>query len=962
MKKLMTMLAAAAMAFGLFADDPAPTPTPINATGFESAGEFDVDGNLVTAETPWSCNDEAATLKKGEYIGGDKYVYPLDKPCYPAFNGDNNNYLSVKTAFAKPLVRAAATNVNDGAIFYDQVVKFTAFEEPAEITGNAKIAFYVQEVMDENDEPIATNLYVVAGKYVNNALSVATNNLGAIDIDAWHRLTIKAMKGYEKASVAFEVFLDGVALELNAPAMDAASAAGMEDTAKALNSAKKLFPSMAEGSLALAGLALAGTGAIDDVIATAAEPGTWAQDKYVTLGWDDHVTGFKYQIDEGTVETVSGKTAAGTISIVYSGNINVKLSDITYESENWGFDTVEKVGCSFDPETMTIGFTGENQAATIKAKDVTPRITMNGKNYANFAEVIKDITYPAELKINQTVEVGMDDNGKTDALFKGDVIIDLNGQTIKGIANGPKYVIDCKGNLTIVDNSQSKAGKIEIDTEKTTTYQGVVGVYALNTTDVKLTVSAGKFDGTVYLDPGDLEYGKATATISAGSFLVSANTVLGSDPAEFTLKDAVVPTSKLETVDDYFVVTPLTIWTVTFKKDAADAVAFATTNVVDGETLTLSLIPEPTKDNYTFAGWDYTEGTKITAHTTIVANWTANEYSITIANGGTTGASATPAKYTYDPVNSATITLAAGTKAGYEFDFWTVTAGEISENTLTIPAGTSGAITATANWTPITYTITVTGGTPGRDDYTAEDLVDADLEVTLTADTVSGKVFKNWTVTAPTEGFVLTDFDQEEALLTIKQGTLDNFVIVANFETAQTDPLPDIDPKDPDAKDQVTEKLTTAFGAESSAAQNITEVGQYKAFNSFLTEVGVKDISTDMSAAQKQYAYESFVLSSITANDQLFTAKPELKETAITISGTDAVVKIALTAGEQTIALAKDELAKYVKVGGAVDTIVDAATIKESFGTTEITLTVDMSKYPTAGFTKVVIPTPTQAN
>lgn len=143
----------------------------------------------------------------------------------------------------------------------------------------------------------------------------------------------------------------------------------------------------------------------------------------------------------------------------------------------------------------------------------------------------------------------------------------------------------------------------------------------------------------------------------------------------------------------------------------------------------ITLINQPVKTGYTLSGWytATTGGTKVlnangsvaaTAVTdyitdskwsntsstlTLYAQWTADEYSISINANGGTGGSASPNKYAYNASGTSTIALTPPTSPGDQtFLAWTLNVGSdiatVSGNTLTVKAGAMVAITATATW------------------------------------------------------------------------------------------------------------------------------------------------------------------------------------------------------------------------------------------------------------------------
>jgi len=131
-------------------------------------------------------------------------------------------------------------------------------------------------------------------------------------------------------------------------------------------------------------------------------------------------------------------------------------------------------------------------------------------------------------------------------------------------------------------------------------------------------------------------------------------------------------------------------------------------SVLNTATYNISIVV-PTRVGYTFTGWStsdvtglsetYVAGSGFTMpanDVTLTATWSAPIiYPITYVMNGGVNVAANPANYTYE---SATINLAAPTRAGYAFLGWTP-AG-------IIPTGSIGARAFTANWSaPLVYPI-----------------------------------------------------------------------------------------------------------------------------------------------------------------------------------------------------------------------------------------------------------------
>lgn len=138
---------------------------------------------------------------------------------------------------------------------------------------------------------------------------------------------------------------------------------------------------------------------------------------------------------------------------------------------------------------------------------------------------------------------------------------------------------------------------------------------------------------------------------------------------------------------------------------------------IESGSITLST---PTRDGYTFAGWTGTDLSSATMTVTIptgssgnktyYANWTPITYTISYSlDGG--GTVSNPVSYT---IESPVFTLVNPTKPAFAFVGWTGTGLSSETMTVTIPAGSTGNRSYTANWAPCVCTVNfdAQGGTP----------------------------------------------------------------------------------------------------------------------------------------------------------------------------------------------------------------------------------------------------------
>ncbi len=183
-----------------------------------------------------------------------------------------------------------------------------------------------------------------------------------------------------------------------------------------------------------------------------------------------------------------------------------------------------------------------------------------------------------------------------------------------------------------------------------------------------------------------------------------------------------------------------------------------------GDVVTLSATAAA---GWTFTGWTpalTNNQVTITSNTSVTANYTQNEYTLTvISDHGTVTKSPYQATYHYGDV----VTLSATAADGWTFSGWTPA---LTGNQVTI----TGNMTVTANYTQNEYTLTVISEhgtvtkTPNQATYHYGDVV------TLSATAADGWTFSGWTptltgnqVTITSNTSVTANYTQNEYALTI---------------------------------------------------------------------------------------------------------------------------------------------------------------------------------------------------
>ena len=184
------------------------------------------------------------------------------------------------------------------------------------------------------------------------------------------------------------------------------------------------------------------------------------------------------------------------------------------------------------------------------------------------------------------------------------------------------------------------------------------------------------------------------------------------------------------------------------------------------------VLNEPTKTGYIFTGWTGSNGDTPQKSLSIVQgsmsdlSFTANYIPISYAincnlnDGQPTGDNPT----TYD-ITSATITLHNPTKEGYDFIGWTGSNGDTPVLDVSIPQGSTGEKSYTANYTLVDYTISYILGADNVVNNNPTGYNTASETIAIAEPTREGYTFTGWTGTG---------LDAASMTLTIPHGSTGN--------------------------------------------------------------------------------------------------------------------------------------------------------------------------------------------
>ena len=452
-------------------------------------------------------------------------------------------------------------------------------------------------------------------------------------------------------------------------------------------------------------------------------------------------------------------------------NQSKKLSKNIYTKEGYifkGWSTSSNGEVVYDDESEIYNLSSKSdKVITLYAK--WEIIKLNVKYYDLFGALLKNETVdygnksiaPEEPSIEGYTFVKWNpepDIIKTDTIYEAQYSI--NEYTIKYDLNMGSE----SDKNSINYNVESNTFTLPQPTRIGYTFLGWTGSNGLKP-QVNLTINKGTIGNKSYKANWVANIYKVTLNANGGtadisSILVSYNSLYGELPTPsrigYTFEgwyygDQLVNESTLqdrnfdhELKAKWKVIT----YNITYNLNGGSATLKTTYNI---ETDTFTL-PEPTKTGYTFLGWTGSNGTTPSKSVSIpkgsigdksyTANWQVITYNITYnLNGG----SAT-LKTTYN-IETDTFTLPEPTKTGYTFLGWTGSNGTTPSKSVSIPKGSIGDKSYTANWQVINYDITynLNGGsaTPLQTSYNVESNT-----FTLPQPTRTGYIFTGWTGTS----------------------------------------------------------------------------------------------------------------------------------------------------------------------------------------------------------------------
>jgi uncharacterized repeat protein (TIGR02543 family) len=235
-----------------------------------------------------------------------------------------------------------------------------------------------------------------------------------------------------------------------------------------------------------------------------------------------------------------------------------------------------------------------------------------------------------------------------------------------------------------------------------------------------------------------------------------AFTAANNTKSPITATITVTPTLKCPGTPKTFTLTINPFPTITYNYNGGTAPATANPTTYKVGTA-FSIDNEPTRPGYDFSGWTCAEinvSTPVKPLTVpattavdlnVYAHWGSVPYTITYVLNGGEVPPPNPNPATYD-VETESFSLKNPERTGYIFTGWTSGQSTAPQTTVTIPKGSTGDLTFTANWQPISYPITydLNDGTAGVPVNPAAYTIETE-SFTLTNPTRNGYTFGGWT-------------------------------------------------------------------------------------------------------------------------------------------------------------------------------------------------------------------------
>ena len=470
--------------------------------------------------------------------------------------------------------------------------------------------------------------------------------------------------------------------------------------------------SMTNGNRAFLGWSLNSGDSLPTIEDGAELTGTNADALYAAKDGNNDATLFAIwgEVHTVTLEvaaTPSGETAPGTLSSYELANVPEGTSITIGTGDNKNKITIGSTTITATPKAQTAQYSYAFDSWTVEddATSVTGDLTIT----AIFTETLRK--YTVTLSRNDTGWGTLSSYSVANVPYNSTYLVSGNNMLIKNPSGTLIETITptptgATAQYTYGYGSwSSSSGTITGATALTYTFTRETNQYTV-------TINRNNDDyGTISHTSVTVDYNTAI-TINSNQITIGATTITAT-PADQTAIYTYTFSNWTKSPNNSSVTSAMTItanfeqnyrqYTISYSgvNGATVSPANPTNYTYNSGNITLT---QPSKNGYTFDGWTGSNGevkqksvtipANSTGNKSYTANWTAIEYTITY--NGVNGATVSPANPTTYTIETNTITLSNPSKdGGFAFTGWS---GSGSGLSVTIPKGSTGNKTFTANW------------------------------------------------------------------------------------------------------------------------------------------------------------------------------------------------------------------------------------------------------------------------